>query len=128
MVQSLDAFPSPRARLALATFTLGAYAQVAQALLVRETLLVFYGNEVSLGAFYGGWLLWVAVGAAAAVAVRGRAAGPRALSWLRRLLVLMPALLAGQVLVPYWLSHSALGCQLELTGTRMINRLGPLTP
>ena len=99
MVQSLDAFPSPRARLALATFTLGAYAQVAQALLVRETLLVFYGNEVSLGAFYGGWLLWVAVGAAAAVAVRGRAAGPRALSWLRRLLVLMPALLAGQVLV-----------------------------
>ena len=99
MVQSFVAVPSRLTRLALATFTLGAYAQIAQALLVRETLVAFYGNEVSLGAFYGGWLLWVAVGATAAVAARAWVAGPRALPWLRRLLLLMPALLGGQVLV-----------------------------
>ena len=41
----------------LAIIVLGAYSQVAQALLIREELVVFDGNEVSLGSFYASWLL-----------------------------------------------------------------------
>ena len=73
---------------------LGVYAQVAQALLARESLVVFYGNEVSLGAFFGSWLLWVAVGAGAAVGLRSRITAGRAVAWLGVLLIAMPALLA----------------------------------
>ena len=28
----------------------------------REVLVVFYGNEISLGLFYGFWLFWIAIG------------------------------------------------------------------
>ncbi|MHC4481153.1 MAG: spermine/spermidine synthase domain-containing protein [Planctomycetota bacterium] len=41
----------------------GAYAVVAQATFVRETLVVFFGNEVSLGITLGSWLFGVFVGA-----------------------------------------------------------------
>ncbi|NGZ06549.1 MAG: FMN-binding protein [Magnetococcales bacterium] len=44
-------------------FGLGSFSQIAQALLAREFLVVFHGNEISIGAFYGGWLLWIAIGA-----------------------------------------------------------------
>ena len=47
---------SPRHRIFLALFALGGFSQVAQAMLIRESLVVFYGNEVSLGAFFASWL------------------------------------------------------------------------
>ncbi len=65
-----------------------------QALLVREGLTVFYGNEVSLGAFYAGWLFWLGAGALA-VLYRDRSAPLRG---LRQALLALPLLLCGQVL------------------------------
>lgn len=85
-------------RIFTAILILGAYSQIVQAMLIREGLVVFYGNEVSLGAFYGSWLFWMAAGSAAVVGSRDRRWVQAPLPSLRRLLPLMPFLLALQVL------------------------------
>jgi spermidine synthase len=85
-------------RVGAALVVLGAYAQVAQAVLAREALVAFFGNEVSLGAFFGGWLLWVAAGAGIALGLRERLSPAAALATLRGLLLAMPGLLVLQVL------------------------------
>ena len=93
--------PSPL-RALLAILVLGAFSQVAQAVLIREGLVVFYGNEVGLAAFYGSWLLWLGVGAAAALGWEGRrgvdAGSAAALDALRLILCALPLVLVGQVL------------------------------
>jgi len=85
-------------RIFLAILILGAYSQIVQAVLIREGLVVFYGNEVSLGAFYGSWLFWLAAGSAAVMRFRDRRWVREALPGVRRLLLLLPALLLLQVL------------------------------
>lgn len=47
----------------LALFALGFTTTVAQVLLVRELVAVFYGNELLLGLILAAWLAWGAVGA-----------------------------------------------------------------
>lgn len=74
-----------RLRILLSMATLGAFAQVAQALLIRDGLVAFYGNEISLGAFYASWLLWIALGS-------------RLAAWLERWNVAPPRLLRGIIL------------------------------
>ena len=56
----------------LASLALGIYAQLAQALLIRESLVVFYGNEISLDAFFGSWLFCAAAGSASVIRLRQR--------------------------------------------------------
>lgn len=41
---------------------LGLSAAISQIVLMRETVVLFNGNELSLGVFLGAWLLWTAVG------------------------------------------------------------------
>ncbi|MHC4549892.1 MAG: 4Fe-4S binding protein [Planctomycetota bacterium] len=53
-------------------FALGFLALVAQALLFRPFLASFEGNELGIGAFFGSWLLWVAMGALLGRAVARR--------------------------------------------------------
>ena len=50
----------PRLRPVL--LLIGFTATVAQILLMRELLVVFYGNEVSLGLLLASWLLWTGTG------------------------------------------------------------------
>ena len=83
--------------LYLALVALGIYAQVAQALLIRENLVVFYGNEVSLGAFFGSWLFWVAAGSVSVLLWRRRPWVDQPLPLLRGLLLSLPFLLAMQI-------------------------------
>jgi spermidine synthase len=45
---------------------IGFTAVIAQIVLMRELIVVFYGNEVSLGIMLAGWLLWTAIGSSAA--------------------------------------------------------------
>ncbi len=85
-------------RIFLALLVLGAYSQIVQAVLIREGLVVFYGNEVSLGVFYGSWLFWLGVGSVVVLRLRHRHWAGAALATLRWLLVLLPLLLALQVL------------------------------
>ncbi|MCX5758525.1 MAG: hypothetical protein NTU83_08480, partial [Candidatus Hydrogenedentes bacterium] len=42
---------------------LGLFAMAAQALLFRDFFTVFDGNELGVGAFFGAWLIWIALGA-----------------------------------------------------------------
>ena len=88
-----------RQRIFLALFALGVFSQVAQALLIRESLVVFYGNEISLGAFFSSWLWWIACGSLIVVFAwrRGWAQQPRPL--VSGLLLLLPILLALQILL-----------------------------
>jgi spermidine synthase len=60
------------AALALAGFTAG----MAQVLMARELLDVFYGDELCIGVLLGSWLLWVAVGSAVAARLGGRERPP----------------------------------------------------
>lgn len=85
-------------RIFLTILVLGAYSQIVQAVLIREGLVVFYGNEISLGAFYGSWLFWLAVGSVAVLRLREKRWIREALGPLRRLLLLLPLLLVLQVL------------------------------
>jgi spermidine synthase len=43
---------------------LGVVSQVAQVVLLRELLMVFHGNELSIGIIFSAWLAWVGVGSA----------------------------------------------------------------
>ena len=68
----------PRTRLLPAMFCLGAFALQAQVLFTREALVVFHGNELSIGAVLSGWLFGIAVGAILArAALRVLVAGER---------------------------------------------------
>lgn len=49
-------------RLVLAWICLGFTSMVGQVVLMRELLVVFYGNEMSLGIILACWLFWVGVG------------------------------------------------------------------
>jgi spermidine synthase len=65
----------PRAALALIGFT----AIIAQIVLMRELIVVFYGNEISLGLILANWLLWTAFGSGVLGRLAGRVGNPRAL-------------------------------------------------
>jgi len=60
--------------------------------------VVFYGNEISLGAFFGSWLLWIAAGAIAVTLLRRRGWLARPLLPLRILILALPLLLGTEVL------------------------------
>ena len=75
-------------------FLAGAFAQAIQAILVREMLFVFYGNELGLGIFFASWLFWVGVGAWACGAAR-----PREWPALPALLGLFPIAAVAGILV-----------------------------
>ena len=86
-------------RIFLAMLILGAYSQVVQALLIREGLVVFYGNEISLGAFFASWLVWLAVGSWLVLWLRERQWVSKPLLWLPRLMLLLPVVVVCQVLL-----------------------------
>lgn len=88
----------PRYFVYLALFALGLHAQIAQALLIRESLVVFYGNDITLGVFFGSWLLWVAAGSASVVWLRRRHWIQHPLALVSGLLAALPVLLVLQVL------------------------------
>jgi len=52
-------------RLASLAFFLGFFSLACQTLVFREHLLVYSGNELGAGVFFGSWMLWIAVGAVA---------------------------------------------------------------
>lgn len=43
-------------------FALGLVCQIAQILFLREFLMVFHGNELSIGIILAAWMFWVAMG------------------------------------------------------------------
>jgi predicted membrane-bound spermidine synthase len=53
----------PRWLVLLGFFAFGCAAALGQILLLREFLVTFHGTEICVGAFYGSWFLWIALGA-----------------------------------------------------------------
>ena len=58
--------------LALSIILLGAQAVLVQVLLIRETLAVYFGNELTIGIVFFSWLAGVAVGASTSTRWSGR--------------------------------------------------------
>lgn len=51
-------------RLSFALFLIGFVAIVGQILLIRELLVIFYGNELSTAIILASWLIWTSLGSA----------------------------------------------------------------
>ncbi|KPK68438.1 hypothetical protein AMJ71_06870 [candidate division TA06 bacterium SM1_40] len=60
-----------RGRLAFSLVIMGFGAMVGQLVLMREIIVAFYGNELSLGAILASWLLWVGLGSAVGARIVG---------------------------------------------------------
>ena len=58
---------------------IGFTAVIAQVVLMRELLVVFYGNELALGVVLANWLLWTALGASVVGRWAARTRHPRQL-------------------------------------------------
>ncbi len=63
----------------LAVLLLGAVSQVSQVILLREFLVVFHGNELSIGLILAAWLLWVGAGSHLGAFLAERVHGPQVL-------------------------------------------------
>lgn len=81
-----------RAVLILIGFT----AAIAQIVLLRELMVVFYGNEISIGLMLASWLLWTAAGSSLAGRFAARTERPRRL--MAAIQVLIAAALPATVL------------------------------
>ena len=55
---------SVKKRLSFALFLIGFAAIVGQIILIRELLVVFYGNELSTAIILASWLIWTSLGSA----------------------------------------------------------------
>jgi len=51
----------------IAILTAGFTATIAQIIFLREMLVIFYGNELSAGLIFSGWLIWTGLGSAISV-------------------------------------------------------------
>jgi spermidine synthase len=58
---------------------IGFTAVIAQIVLMRELMVAFYGNEMSLGLMLASWLLWTAIGSGATGRWAARTQSPRGL-------------------------------------------------
>jgi len=56
-----------------AVLTLGVVCQIGQVVLLRELLMVFHGNELSLGIILAAWMVWVGIGSRIAGVIGERA-------------------------------------------------------
>lgn len=92
--------PSP-ALLLLLLILVGFTAVIAQIVLMRELMVVFCGNEMSLGLMLAGWLLWTALGASllGRWATRGREP--------RRLMAILEVLVAIALPLAIFLSRAS---------------------
>lgn len=49
-------------KLNISAIILGLTSMIGQIIVIRELIVVFYGNELSLGAILASWLFWTAIG------------------------------------------------------------------
>jgi len=91
----VDVAPSTGVRAAVVL--IGATAAVAQIVLMRELMVVFSGNEISLGLMLASWLFWTAAGSA--VAGRLIPAGGDSRRWMAGFETLAAAALPLTILV-----------------------------
>jgi spermidine synthase len=109
-----------------AVILIGATAATAQIVLLRELLVVFQGDETSIGLILGSWLLWTAAGSS--LAGRFGANAPR--RFLAAVQALLAAALPGAILAvraSKGLLQTAAGEALG-PGTMLLTALAVLAP
>ncbi len=77
-----------RERVSAVLLLIGFTAVIAQVVLMRELMVVFSGNEMSLGLMLASWLLWTAIGSSAVGRMAARGHQPR------RLMAILEGLIA----------------------------------
>jgi spermidine synthase len=86
----LSAARLPSLKLRAILVLIGFTATVAQIVLMRELMVVFYGNEISLGVMLASWLLWTALGSGVLGRLAARTANPaKLMAALQTLLALL---------------------------------------
>ncbi len=94
--KALAARKRPSLEVGAVLLVIGFSATVAQIILLRELMVVAYGNEISLGVMLACWLLWTALGSSLLGPLAVRAAEPArllaALQFLAALLLPMTIL------------------------------------
>jgi predicted membrane-bound spermidine synthase len=86
-----------RARVLGLMFCLGAFSTITQVVLMREMLVVFFGNELTIAAILASWLICVGTGAALARGVVDRLPAA-ALRWILAVLAIgLCGILPGQL-------------------------------
>jgi len=96
--QSVTTYQQSILVLLLATVIVGVGGIIGQLLLLRELLVVFYGNELTLGVILGSWLLAEAAGAYLAGCIKTK--------WLTTAQIFLLLLLGFAVLLPLVLFFS----------------------
>ncbi len=89
---------------------IGFTAVIAQIVLMRELMVVFCGNEMSLGLMLASWLLWTAIGSGGL----GRLAAPT--SQPRRLMALLEVLVALTFPLAIFLARASKGAFQSVPG------------
>ena len=69
-------------RLKFIYFLFGVISLLSQVILIRRLLSIFYGNELTIGALFAGWMFWTGVGAIAFGRASDRAKNPEQASAL----------------------------------------------
>lgn len=72
-----------------AALILGLISQIAQVLFLRELLMVFHGNELSIGIILASWLAWVGAGSRLGAALSARSYNPMSLLTLSAAAILL---------------------------------------
>lgn len=79
-------------------FCLGAFSILAQVTFMREMLVVFFGNELSIGTILASWLIGISLGAFSARFLLGRFSGSPRIQWfLAAILTILAVILPVQV-------------------------------
>jgi len=79
-------------------FSYGVFTIAAQALLFREFITIFEGNDISVGIFFGSWFLWVGLGAI--VVYRARSFAEKLLKKIEFLFLgYLPAIIVQLILI-----------------------------
>ncbi|HDL19205.1 MAG TPA: hypothetical protein ENH29_09130 [Bacteroidetes bacterium] len=71
---------------------LGFAAVIVQSVLIREFLVIAFGNELVIGVFFAVWFLWIVLGAASGSRIGRKCKNPYSIFWL--------LLLTGLILFP----------------------------
>jgi spermidine synthase len=98
-----------RVHILPAMFCLGIFSVLAQVTFVREMLVAFFGNELSIGAILSCWLLGISLGAFSARFVGRRVRHSRHTRWLLAFLLVVVAVMLPAQMLAVRVIRAALG-------------------
>jgi hypothetical protein len=83
---------SLRPKILISVFCLGVFATIAQVIFMREMLVAFFGNELTIGTILASWFVGIGLGAFAARLLIKPCAGSTCQQWILPCLLILAAL------------------------------------